>query len=136
MHKIWANASKRKQKRVLRGGIGKFTYRLFGRPPVTTTFLLGLLAENSVGPPNWPGRQDGPTGLRPRLPVVAHAILERAELLDADVRAPGRNANLGLEAELAALRELGRRVVHDDRYDVRQALSSSTSARRSTWPLA
>ena len=53
------------------------------------------------------------------LPVAAHAILERAELLEADrparVHASGRNADLRPKAELAAVGELGRGVVHDDR---------------------
>src|SRR6185437_4014550 len=55
----------------------------------------------------------------PDLPVAAHAIFERAKLLDPDgaarVHAPGRDANLGAEAELAPVGELGRGVVHDDR---------------------
>src|SRR5271156_196744 len=56
---------------------------------------------------------------RPRLPVAAHAILEGAELLDADrpagVHAPGGDADLGAEAELAAVGELGGGVVQHDR---------------------
>ena len=52
-------------------------------------------------------------------PAAVHAILERAELLDADrparVHAPGGDADLGAEAELAAVGELGRGVVQHDR---------------------
>src|ERR1700728_690991 len=57
--------------------------------------------------------------LRPHLPVAAHPVLEAAQLLDPDrparVHAPGRDADLGPEAELAAVGELGRGVVDDDR---------------------
>ena len=55
----------------------------------------------------------------PRLAVAVHAILEGAELLDPDrparVDAPGGDADLGAEAEFAAVGELGRGVVQDDR---------------------
>ena len=57
--------------------------------------------------------------LGPCLPVAAHPILERAELLEPDrpagVHAPGGDADLGAEAELSAVGELGRGVVQDDR---------------------
>ena len=57
--------------------------------------------------------------LRSYLPVAAHPILEGAELLDPDrparVHAPGGDADLGAEAELAPVGELGRGVVQDDR---------------------
>ena len=57
--------------------------------------------------------------LWPHLPVPAHPILERAELLDphwpARVHAPGGDADLGAETEFAPIRELGRGVVQDDR---------------------
>ena len=56
--------------------------------------------------------------LRPGLPRAAHPVLERRELLDADraprVHAAGRDPDLGAEAELAAIGELGRGVVEHD----------------------
>ena len=52
-------------------------------------------------------------------PDAAHAILEAGELLDADraarVQLAGGDADLGAEAELAAVGELGRGVVQHDR---------------------
>src|SRR5712671_3513640 len=55
---------------------------------------------------------------RPGLPGAAHAILEAGELLDADraarVEAAGRNADLGAEAELAAVGELRGGIVQHD----------------------
>ncbi len=57
--------------------------------------------------------------LRPRLPVAAHPVLEGAKLLDPDrparMHAPGGDPDLGAESELAAIGELGRGVVDDDR---------------------
>ncbi len=54
----------------------------------------------------------------PYLPVTAYAILERGELLDADgparMHAPGGDADLGAEAELAAVGELRRGIVQND----------------------
>ena len=48
-----------------------------------------------------------------------HAIFERAELFDADrparVHAARRDADLGAEAEFAAIGELGRGIVQHDR---------------------
>src|SRR5437762_4445173 len=60
---------------------------------------------------------------RPDLPGAAHAIFEAGELLDADratgVQLAGGDADLGAEAELAAIGELGRGVVqHDRRIDL------------------
>src|ERR1700736_2973498 len=56
---------------------------------------------------------------RSDLPRAVHAILEAGELLDADwaagVEAAGGDADLGAEAEFAAVGELGRGVVQDDR---------------------
>ena len=56
--------------------------------------------------------------LRPRLAGAAHHILEAGELLDADgaarVQLAGGDADLGAEAELAAVGELGRGIVQDD----------------------
>src|SRR5256885_15562439 len=56
---------------------------------------------------------------RPDLPRAAHAILETRQLLDADrsarVETARGDADLGAEPELAAVGELGRRVVQDDR---------------------
>src|SRR5882762_7659428 len=62
---------------------------------------------------------------RPDLPGAAHAILEAGELLDADrtagVQLAGGDADLGAEAELAAIGELRRGVVQHDRgIDLRQ----------------
>ena len=52
-------------------------------------------------------------------PVAAHQVLEARELLDADraarVELAGRDADLAAEAELAAIGELGRGVVEEDR---------------------
>ncbi len=48
-----------------------------------------------------------------------HAVFERAELFGADrtarVHASGRDTDLAAETEFAAVRELGRRIVQDDR---------------------
>ena len=56
--------------------------------------------------------------LGPDLAVTAHLIFEGRELLDADgsarVQLTGGDADLGTHAELAAVGELGRGVVHDD----------------------
>src|SRR5262249_57596801 len=56
--------------------------------------------------------------LRPRLSVAAYAIFEAGQLLDSDrsagVEPPGGNADLGAEAELAAVGELRRRVMEHD----------------------
>ena len=55
---------------------------------------------------------------RPDLPRTAHAVFEGGQLLGADrtagVQAAGGDADLGAEAELAAVGELGRGVVQDD----------------------
>src|SRR5262245_2710189 len=67
------------------------------------------------------GRLAGTTEMlsRPDLPRAAHAILEAGQLLDADraarVEAAGGDADLRAEAELAAVGELRRGVVQDDR---------------------
>jgi hypothetical protein len=54
-------------------------------------------------------RANQPSGAR--LPGAADAVFERGELLDADrparMHAAGRDADLGAEAELAAIGELG-----------------------------
>src|SRR5581483_11025216 len=59
------------------------------------------------------------TGSRPRLPTAAHAVFEARQLLDTDrparVHSPGRDADFRAEAELAAIGELGRSVVQNDR---------------------
>src|SRR5690606_28850441 len=56
---------------------------------------------------------------RADLPRAAHAVFEAGELLDADraagVHLAGGDADLGAEAELAAVRELRRGVVQHDR---------------------
>ena len=59
------------------------------------------------------------------LPRAAHAVFEAGQLLDADraarVEAAGGDADLGAEAELAAVGELGRGVVqHDGGIDLAQ----------------
>src|SRR5438309_1241344 len=55
---------------------------------------------------------------RPGLTRTPHAVFEARELLDADraarMHAPGRDADLGTEAELAAVGKLGRGVVQHD----------------------
>jgi hypothetical protein len=62
------------------------------------------------------------------------AVFEGAELLDADrparMHAAGGDADLGAEAELAAIGELGRGVVqHDGRIDLGQeALGAAASS--------
>jgi hypothetical protein len=55
----------------------------------------------------------------PRLPAAMYAVFESRQLLDAD-RAPrvqpaSRDADLGAEAELAAIGELRRGIVQNDR---------------------
>src|SRR5271166_6488903 len=69
-------------------------------------------------PPEAGNRPFGPT-LRPRLPVAAHPVLEGAELFQPDrstsMEAAGRDPDFGAEAEFAAVGELGRSVVQDDR---------------------
>ena len=64
---------------------------------------------------NQAGRQPS----RPDLPRAADAIFEAGELLDADraagVQLAGGDADLGAEAEFAAVGELGRGVVQHDR---------------------
>ena len=61
------------------------------------------------------------TGLksRPRLPGAVNAIFEARQLFGANrpagVEFAGGNPDLGAEAELAAVGELGRGVVEDDR---------------------
>src|SRR5262245_23919117 len=62
---------------------------------------------------------------RPGLPRAANPVVEARELLDADraacVEAPGGNADLGAEAEFAAVGELRRGVVqHNGRVDLTQ----------------
>ena len=61
----------------------------------------------------------GKSRLRPRLAVAADAIFEAGELFDADraagVHLAGGDADLAAEAELAAIGELGRGVVEQDR---------------------
>src|SRR5580658_10663094 len=62
---------------------------------------------------------------RPRLPVAADAVLETGELFDADgaarVQPAGGDADLGAEAEFAAVGELRRGVMqHDRRIDLAQ----------------
>src|SRR5258705_12762053 len=56
---------------------------------------------------------------RPRLPGALHAILEARQLLGRDRAAgmefPGGDADLGAEAELAAIGELRRCVMQHDR---------------------
>src|SRR4029453_12914045 len=56
---------------------------------------------------------------RSDLPRAAHAILEAGQLFDAHwparMEAAGGDADLGAEAELAAIGELGRGVVQHDR---------------------
>ncbi len=68
-------------------------------------------------PPEGSGPSARPS--RSRLPGAADPVLEGGELLDADraagVHAAGGDADLGAEAELAAVGELGRGVVQDDR---------------------
>src|SRR5262245_9100379 len=66
-------------------------------------------------------------GSRPDLSRAAHAILEAGELLDADrparMEAAGGDPDLGAEAELAAVGELGRGVVqHNGGIDLAQEL--------------
>src|SRR4029077_17870551 len=59
-----------------------------------------------------------PERSRPDLPRTAHAVFKGGQLLGADrparVEAAGGDADLGAEAELAAVGELGRGVVQDD----------------------
>src|ERR1700722_20719859 len=78
----------------------------------------GLVASGSHLRPIPRERTRSPS-LGPCLPVAAHPVLERAELLEpnrpARVHAPGGDADLGAEAELSAVGELGRGVVQDDR---------------------
>src|SRR5262249_59372532 len=67
------------------------------------------------------------TGSPGRLTRSADAVFEAAQLLHADrtprVEPAGGNADLGAEAELAAVGELGRGVVQDDRrIDLREEL--------------
>ena len=69
---------------------------------------------------------------RPDLPGAAHAILEAGELFDADraagMQLAGGDADLGAEAELAAVGELRRGVVqHDRRVDFAQELVGGLS---------
>ncbi len=56
---------------------------------------------------------------RPDLPRTVHAVLEGGELIDPDrtarVEAPRGDADLGAEAELAPVGELGRGIVQHDR---------------------
>src|SRR5262249_42804463 len=67
------------------------------------------------------GATAGATGgfSRSDLPRSVHTVLEGGELLDADwaagVEAAGGDADLGAEAELAAVGALGRGIVQDDR---------------------
>ena len=55
----------------------------------------------------------------PRLPAAAYAVFESRQLLDADraarVQPAGSDADLGAEAELAAIGELRRSIVQNDR---------------------
>src|SRR4029077_8976075 len=65
------------------------------------------------------------TGSRTDLAASADAIFERGELFDADrparVQAAGGDADLGAEAELAAVGKLRRGIMqHDGRVDLRQ----------------
>ena len=64
-------------------------------------------------------RTPGTLTSRPDLPRAADAIFEGGELLDADraarMHAAGGDADLGAEAELAAVGELRRGVVQHDR---------------------
>jgi hypothetical protein len=57
-------------------------------------------------------------GLIPHLPATAHAVFERGQLLDADrparMHTPGGDADLGTEAEFAAIGKLRRSIVQDD----------------------
>src|ERR1700722_5573526 len=69
----------------------------------------------------------GARSSRPDLSAAAHAVLEGRELLDADraarMEAAGRDADLGPEAELAAVGELGRGIVQNNgRIDLAQEL--------------
>src|SRR5580704_4377325 len=71
----------------------------------------------SAGPAVCRGDVDGKS--RPRLPAAAYTIFETGELLDPDrsarMHAAGSDADLGAEAELAAVGELRRGVVQHDR---------------------
>ncbi len=72
----------------------------------------------------------------PRLPAAAYAIFETGELLDPDRAArmhpPGGDADLGAEAELAAVGELRRGIVqHDRRIDFAQEFLAPSSCPRS-----
>src|SRR4029077_18380123 len=82
----------------------------FGNNPLPTHPLPALLAS-------WRDRGADPS--RPRLSAAADAVLETGELLDADraarVQPAGGDADLGAEAELAAVGELRRGVVQHDR---------------------
>ena len=75
--------------------------------------------------PEGPMRKRDETGSRPGLARAADAVFERGQLLDADrparMHPAGGDADLGAEAELAAIGELGRGVVqHDGRIDLGQ----------------
>src|SRR5690606_26144276 len=81
----------------------------------------GDLHENQQSA--WPECPPGPPrkrrALRPDLPVAAHAVLERSELLypyrAARMHPPGSDSDLRSHAEFAAIGELGGSVVQQDR---------------------
>ena len=77
--------------------------------------------------------QSGLTAASVRVP--RHAIFEAGELLDADraarVQAAGGDADLGAEAELAAVGELGRGVVQHDRAESTSRRKRSAAPRSS-----
>ncbi len=68
---------------------------------------------------------------RPDLTRAMHAIFERGQLLEADgparVHPPRRDADLGAEAEFAAVGELRRRIVQHDRRNRPRAGSAPPS---------
>src|ERR1700734_1141279 len=79
---------------------------IFGKNPLPTHPLPALLASSC----------DQRAGLsRPRLPAAADAVLETGELFDADraarMQPAGGDADLGAEAELAAVGKLRRREI-------------------------
>src|SRR5687768_13935711 len=76
------------------------------------------LRSGPPSPARGEGRRNSWQPSRPDLPGPADTVVEAGELLDADrparMEAPGGNADLGAEAELPAVGELGGSVVQDD----------------------
>ena len=92
-----------------------------GRPRRSNRVATGRRGTNSsfMTSKRGPSRASPPAAgdqLRPRLSVAAYAVFETGQLFDTDrstgVEPPGGNADLGAEAELAAVGELGRRIIN------------------------